>query len=283
MPRIPLPDKFDEGDIARFRKSFERVAKANGWTTEQQLASLPLALCGRALRAFEAKETSFKTISDAFVALESEFQSPRDKETALKEFYALRWGVGLSPEDYAARLTMLLKTGLPSLGDDDRQRTTVNQFITGFPSPFEEQLRLLFAGKSAKLSEVVAAANDLVRTSSGVRAVCSIDAAEATSHPPELDDLSAKVEELSTQVAAISEALTVRPRGCAREANQARWTQNRNSGRVREERTRCYNCSGYGHFARECPTPRNRMRPGNAKAEGRRPTTTLRRNSTSSA
>lgn len=283
MPRFPLPDRFEEGDIARFRKSFERVAKANGWTAEQQLASLPLALCGRALRAFEAKETNFKTIADAFDALESEFQSPLDKETALKEFYALRWGVGLSPADYAARLTMLLKTGLPSLGDDDQQRTTVNQFIAGFPSPWEEQLRLLFAGKSAKLSEVVAAANDLVRSSSGARAVCSIVAAEATSHSPELDGLSAKVEELSVQVAAISEALTVRPQGCAQEPNQARWTQKRNSGRVREERTRCYNCSGYGHFARECPTPRNRMRSGNAKAEGRRPTTTFRRNSTSSA
>jgi hypothetical protein len=89
MPRFPLPEKFDEGNLALFLKSFERIAKANGWTAEQQLASLPLALSGRALLAFEKGESGFKTIADAFAALEVEFQSSRDKELALKEFYAL--------------------------------------------------------------------------------------------------------------------------------------------------------------------------------------------------
>ena len=282
MPRFPLPEKLDDGNIALFRKSFERIAKANEWSAEQQLASLPLALSGRALRAFEEGEAGFKKVEDAFAALEVAFQSSRDKETALKEFYALRWGVGLSPEDYAARLKALLKTGLPSLGDDDQQRTIVNQFMTGFPSPVEERLRLLFAGKSPKVSEVVAAANDLVRSANGATTVCSLEADGAFSQPSisELSDLSAKVEKLSFQVAAINETLTARPRS---ETNQTRLAQRRSFGRAREERTRCYNCSGYGHFARECPSPKNRMRSGNAEAEGRRPTTTSRRDSTWSA
>ena len=94
MPRFSLPDKFEDGDFAIFKKSFQRVAKANNWDDDGQLAALPLALAGRALLAFERGEASFKTIFDAF-NLEAEFNTPRDKESAMKTFYACRWGNGL--------------------------------------------------------------------------------------------------------------------------------------------------------------------------------------------
>ena len=116
MPRFPVPQNFDDGDFAKFEKAFQRTAKANGWTEEEQLASLPLMLSGRALRVFEREETKLKTIAEALRCLQEEFHSARDKEAALKEFYSLRWGVGLSPEEYANRLTKLLEAGLPSLG-----------------------------------------------------------------------------------------------------------------------------------------------------------------------
>ena len=48
MPRFLLPDKFEDGDFATFKKSFQPVATANAWDDAGQLAALPLALTGRA-------------------------------------------------------------------------------------------------------------------------------------------------------------------------------------------------------------------------------------------
>lgn len=276
MPRFPLPEKFDDGNFDKFKKSFQRVAKANGWTDEEQLACLPLVLGGRALLAFERKESKFATIKDAFSGLEDEFHSTLDREMALKEFYGLRWGVGLSPDEYANKLTMLLEAGLPSLGADDRDRISVNQFMAGFPSPLEEKLQLLFAGKSPKLPEVVAAANDLLR--------CSKDATvgftETTVQVSKFDDLSSKVEELTVQVAALKDSF--RPNGSRDDHQPSQSIRTRGPGlRRNHSKIRCYNCSGFGHFARDCSSPRN-FRPGNAIAGRRLPTTTSRPSNTSS-
>ena len=90
MPRFPLPDKFADGDVVTFKKAFQRVAKANGWDEDGQLAALPLALSGRALIAFERGESGFKTSEDAFKYLETEFDKALDKETAMKSFNACR-------------------------------------------------------------------------------------------------------------------------------------------------------------------------------------------------
>lgn len=46
MPRFPLPENFADGDVARFKKNFERVLKTNGWD-DSHLAALPLVLVGR--------------------------------------------------------------------------------------------------------------------------------------------------------------------------------------------------------------------------------------------
>ena len=280
MPRFPLPEKFEDGNFAKFRKSFVRVAKANGWSETEQLASLPLALGGRAFLAFEKEEAKFKTISDALSFLDEEFHSARDKEAALKEFYSLRWGVGLSPEEYAAKLLMMLEMGLPSLGADDRDRILVGQFMAGFPSALHEKLQLLFAGKSSKLSEVVAAANDLLRQEKDAT-VCSTNTTETNSEASSSNDLSAKVEELTSQVAAIRDSLHQRSRRFSAQPVFSRRTYGQAFGRGRSEKNRCFNCSGFGHFARDCPSPRN-FRPENANAGRRLPATTSRPSSTSS-
>ena len=181
MPRIPLPSKFEDGDFSSFRRAFERVAKANRWTDEEQLASLPLALAGRALLAFEKEENKMTKIADAYKILEEKFNSTLDREDAMKEFYACQWGVGLDLDVFATKLQRLLKKGLPSLGTDDVDRIVINQFINGFSGNHRDNLRLLFSGKSPSLSEVVAAAKDIVRRSDECRAFAMEGAASTSS------------------------------------------------------------------------------------------------------
>ena len=272
--RFPLPAKFEDGDFSTFRKSFERVAKANGWKEEEQLAALPLALGSRALLVFEEKEKTLKTIAEAWKILEEEFNSPLDKETAMKEFYAYRWGVGLDPDVYASKLKSLLKKGLPSLGDNDVDRIVINQFINGLSGSHRENLRLLFSGKSPALSEVVAASRDLIRRSDGECQVCKVE--EESDLGSRINELSAGLESLTTQVNAMQSRWKKSDRfGPEERGGRNRDDWRRTKGR---EQVRCFNCMGFGHMARSCPSPRSARRPqsGNEEAGDRRPTANLR-------
>lgn len=269
MPRIPIPAKFEDGDFSAFRKNFERVAKANAWSNEEQLAVLPVTLGGRALVAFEKKESGLAKIEDALKVLEDEFTSTLDREAAMKDFYACQWGVGLDLDTFAARLSGLLEKGLPSLGSDDKKRMLINQFINGLAGAHKEDLRLLFSGKSPTLEEVVAAAKDVVRRSPEEFRACAVP--ERTEIDVRIDKLTAGLEVLTAQVAAMKTQSTGdedSPRGGIR--GERRRTTDR-------ARIRCFNCSGFGHIARSCPSPRlARPTSGNGAAGDRRPTTNLR-------
>ena len=273
MPRFSLPEKFESGDFAIFKKAFERVAKANKWDDSEQLAALPLALSGRALLAFEAQETSFTTVSDAFKHLTEEFNAALDKESAMKQFYACRWGNGLDPAVFANQLKGLLLRGLPSLSDDDVQRIVCNQLINSFPSTISEKLRTLFAGKSPVISDVAAAARDMTRDSGSESQACALQ--QESEAPRKMGDLEAKINDLAATVAALANRNMDESK--YKDSGSRSRRNNLSRGRGRSE-IRCFNCSGLGHIARNCPSSRNQQRrssSGNAKAGDRAPTTSL--------
>ena len=245
MPRFPLPDKFSDGDVIRFKKSFNRIAKANGWSEEERLFSLPLCLQGRALIAFEKDESSFTSVDDAFKALEVEFGS-LDKDNAIKEFYSCSWGLGLDIDVYAQNLLRLSNQGLPSLGDDDRDRMVVKQFFDGFPSEVSKNLRLIFSGRTPILTEAVAAAKGVICEQGTVSGNSA--SLEERSIDQKVEEMSEKLQTIAAQVAAMaSETRVSKFEGSSNRAK--RRLGNRNS-------VRCFNCSGYGHLARQCPSSR---------------------------
>ena len=273
MPRIPLPSKFEDGDFASFRRLFERVAKANAWTEEQQLATLPLALGSRALLAFEREEAKIANIADAYKVLENEFGSALDREAAMKEFNSCQWGVGLDPDVYAAKLKQLLALGLPSLDNSDRDRILINQFINGFSGSHKEKLRLLFSGKSPSLTEVVAAAKDVVRgPDEGCRALEISEQISQSQISARLEAISDGLEALTTKVAAIEKRNGDTHKGGGSSLGVGRRGDRRDDDR--RGRIQCFNCSGFGHMARSCPSPRygrNKV-SGNGPAGDRKPT-----------
>ena len=275
MPRFPLPDKFSQGDFSAFKKSFNRVAAANSWTDEEKLSVLPLCLHGRALATFEKHEASIKSIGDAFSHLTKEFEAAADKDSALKEFYSCAWGHGLDLDIYAKRLSDLLRRGLSSLSDDDHSRIVTNQFINGFPFELRDKLWLVFAGRTPLLADALAAARDIIKRAD-TTAVSSVTSNEELLE--KINDFSQKLEAVTGAVASISsEMREFRSSSPGRNLNQMKRRFNDDHPLKRQERgIRCYNCSGLGHIARNCPSPRfNRgvkPRPGNGAAVGRRPT-----------
>lgn len=270
MPRIPLPAKFEDGDFSTFRKSFERVATANGWKDNAVLlAVLPVVLGGRALVAFERKEKSVTTIEEAWKVLEDEFNSTLDRENAMKEFYNCQWGIGLDPGVYSAKLKSFLKKGLPSLTADDVDRMVISQFINGFSGSHQENLRLLFSGKSPSLSEVVSTAKDLVRQTEN--ACHAVTKGEQSGLESRINELSDGLQALTARVAAVTDRRGENSSsdcvGHEIRNPDKRWTRGR---------MQCFNCSGFGHKASSCPSPRSRRPSGNGRAGDRRPTASLR-------
>ena len=271
MPKFPLPDKFSDGDFSVFKKAFRRIAVANAWTDEQQLSFLPLCLDGRALASFEDNEATTKTISAAFTALETEFNAAADKDNALKQFYSCAWGQGLDLDVYAKRLSNLLRRGLSSLDDKDRDRILTNQFINGFPPELRDRLRLVFAGRTPVLPEAVAAAKDLLkRDGSATVASCAVGGGsdELTA---KMSEFSQKLEAVSSEVASItSELRTFKRNSDASRQTEASRRPEQREPRRRQRGIRCYNCSGFGHIARNCPSAQSTQGPSGNEVAVRR-------------
>lgn len=259
MPRFPLPDKFSDGDFSVFKKAFVRVAVANAWSDEQRLSVLPLCLGGRALASFEKNEASAKTISAALTALESEFNATTDKDAALKEFYSCVWGHGLDLDVYARKLSTLLRRGLSSLDDSDHDRIVTNQFIKGFPPDLRNRFWLVFAGRTPSLTEALAAAKDLIKQDSSTVASCtaSDDRGELME---KISEFSQKLEAVSSEVASISSEVQAfkLTSGASKQTDRKMEQQDPRRG---QRRIRCFNCSGFGHIARNCPSPQSRPMP----------------------
>ena len=256
------------------------MAALNGWSNEEQLATLPMALAGRALLVFEKKEVAIKTIEEAFLLLTAEFDAPRDREAAMKEFYSCRCGIGLDPALFADKLERLLRRGLPSLSNDDVDSIATNQFINGLPEHISEKLRTLFAGKTHNLLEAVATARDLSRTPSEAQMFAVEDEPSASARMEALEanfgELAVQVAALGKRLSSLDEAEAVERPGAMSDAsmrNQRR--RGAAQGRPVRNDVQCYNCSGRGHIARFCPSPIMKKKtpaPGNFRAGDRMPT-----------
>lgn len=264
MPRFPLPDKFTDGDFERFAKSFERIAKANGWSEDEKMTCLPLCLQGRALIAFEKHEKSCKSLTEAFKVLAAEFSGALDKDSAMKEFNSCSWGAGLDIDVYAQNLLRLSIQGLPSLGDDDRYRLVVKQFLEGFPADVRGKLRLIFSGRAPTLTEAVSAAKDIINDQATASTNCA--SLNECSMEKKYNELLEKLQAVAAEVASISSERTQQFKGTSYRANRRSPTRRPTAG------IRCFNCSGIGHIARQCPSSRIDRRSrlsGNGATAGR--------------
>ena len=115
---------------------------------------------------------------------------------------------------------------MPDMDATARKQILLHQFLSGLPVSISKQIRA--AGETETLDKAVECARLLMTIE-----VEQTPAAAVT----EVQELRKQISELTEQVAVLTTAKSATNRGAP---------TNR----------RCFNCRGFGHMQRDCPTPR---------------------------
>ena len=120
-----------------FRTHFERVSKANGWTTHaERVPHLTLALDGAALEAIQGiSEDADDAYEQIWEALARRFGYVNPKEVAVRKFDNCKQTEGQTVVEFEQTLRMLFKEAWPSSDPAERDLTLKYKFENGLNQP----------------------------------------------------------------------------------------------------------------------------------------------------
>ncbi|VDP89903.1 unnamed protein product [Echinostoma caproni] len=121
--KVPWPDAFEDGDMQTFLQDFEEVAEP---------ARKLKALRARVLHAVRRGPEKMKWAA-AKDALIVGFDTPADRQRALRSFRTVQLGVHVNPLSHAAALHTLLSRGLPMLDDVALSNLLLDCFMESVP------------------------------------------------------------------------------------------------------------------------------------------------------
>ncbi|TGZ60961.1 hypothetical protein CRM22_008258 [Opisthorchis felineus] len=228
--RIPWPQPFEDGDVRTFLEDFEDVAEAAGLETDRgKLAALKTLLRGRAKAALDAARRGPRKMDWAAAkeALAAEFDTPADRQEAMRRFKTASMGPGCDPTVFFASLQQLLDRALPELDGVSRQQLLSEQFVEGVHPALRAQLRLARATGQLSVEHLVHLARELAEAP-----LATLQSQENRDEST-VEDLKNKVDQLAGQLAAIK-------------------TESRRHARM----SRCYRCGMHGHWKNQCPHTR---------------------------
>ncbi|VDP76388.1 unnamed protein product, partial [Echinostoma caproni] len=121
--KVPWPAAFEDGDVRMFLEEFEDVAELAGIRTDHgKLTALRALLKGRARAMLDAARRGPEKMEWAAAknALIAGFNTPADRQEALRHFKKAQLGVGVDPLSHAVALRGLLDRALPTLDENAR-------------------------------------------------------------------------------------------------------------------------------------------------------------------
>ena len=162
-------------------------------------------------------ETTKKKIAERIV--------PEDFIT-LDEFHKRRLHPGESLSLFVYDLKKLLDQAMPGMDATARQQLLLHQFLGGLPVSVSKQIRA--AGDTKDLNKVVERARLLMTIEGEQTPVAAVT---------EVQELKKQISELTEQVAVLTTTKNV-------------------ARKITATNKRCFNCRGFGHMQRDCPSPR---------------------------
>ena len=253
----------DGEDPDAFLRSFTRLAKANGWSEERQLAMLP-ALFGEA-HDWLAREIEDDPTLTTFALVSERVKNrlvPAEKRRAfLHQFYEAKMLASDEPRTFVNKLKSLVKMAMPDLGPEGQDQLVMEQIPRAVPSKW--QLRLLDC--DANTVETVVRRLERIQTTENLQR----ELVQGSAEPVPVRTLSAhRGPDRRTcfrcgrqgHLAARCYSKTDSPRGRTPggPGGPTPGGQRRNQD---QQPLTCFQCGGVGHISRQCPSPRGTQAP----------------------
>ena len=221
--KIPWPQPFEDGNVESFLEDFEDVAEAAGLKTDRmKLAALRMLVKGRAKAVLQTALCGLEKMDWAAAkeALRLGFDTPADRQEAMRSFNETAFGEGMDTMVYLSSLRQALKKALPHLDRGSEARLLEQRFVQGMPSIVRNKLKTLLMVRPIEATELAVAAKTLLAESHEV--VGNVEQGWVT-------ELKTSLETVKEEIAAL----------------KTKRNQRRALG--------CFRCGQEGHFRRNCP------------------------------
>ena len=260
---LVLPEPYDgTGSWSEWSFHFENVATVNSWDDAQKLQWLRVRVTGRAqkalLRLQGATAATYEATRDA---LKARFDPESRRTRYQAEFQTRRKKAGEGWADFADELRSLSDKAYPELGEDARERLSINAYLMQLPQP---QIAFSVRQKQpSTLDDAVTATLEMEsylspQSLSAVDSVGGTDA-DTVAVVGQVAELTRAVERLTKQVEQLKQG----------EDDDGR------EGPARPRRGRrpftgvCWNCRRTGHISRNCPDPPPQQQSGSQQQPGK--------------
>ena len=284
--RLRLPSFNGKGKWSTFIRQFESLAANGKWDENEKLGHLWAALSDDAADyAFELEPEILDNYPALVMQLERRFKVKHTKETNQRLFYSRTMRSGENYRQFAASLKSLVHKAYPTgLTNEVREDMLLKQFFDGLSDAEEARYYVKYLQRPQSLDEAV----DLMQEYQGYRGkgkamkrhpVCMVRPAEDDDDDDDDDDegissseaehvralfpskkqKESSMEDLCANVRDLTKAVTRLLEQNSKPQGEYKPGYDRVLGKKQDKsKLRCFNCQGFGHISRECPSPKEK-------------------------
>ena len=257
---LVLPEPYDgSGSWSEWSFHFENVAAVNNWDDAQKLRWLRVRVTGRAQKALHRLQGSTDMTYEATRdALKARFDPESRRTRYQAEFQTRRKKASEGWADFADELRSLADKAYPDLGEDARERLSINAYLTQLPQP---QIAFSVRQKQpATLDDAVTATLEM-ESYLPPQSLSVVDTGtggntDSVGVVGQVAQLTCAVEELTKQMEQLKHSGSDSATENSHPAQPRPWRGRRFFTGV------CWNCGKPGHVLRNCPDP-PQQQPGN--------------------
>jgi Zinc knuckle len=236
-----MPDKFLSGDFENYLFTFELICELNSWDDGKKAVILGISLAGSALIAYkDIPVETRKNYKELVAALRRKF-SPVERVQLEKLKFASRRRLGEENfSEMAHAIRNLAARAYPLLTTEAHEELALDKFIAALPDTIRLLVRQRMPASLAEAVSVAMLQETALETEKSTPIQGTSKSVEICVATPQ-SRLEEMLQENTSAMRQMAEAIT-------------KLTIDKSGGNTGQgqERGRCFNCNGRGHFRADC-------------------------------